>query len=106
MTMSAMRADDVVIVAKRCANACRYGFFSNVQMDKSGQLALGKQLADPFFESSDSQDPRVDVENLRWRDLFFVHFLVRTNLQSPGLAEDQATIAAAVKANVLVAATI
>jgi hypothetical protein len=50
MTVTAMRASDVVVLSELRANAGRDRFFSHVYMDKSGHLPRAKDLASFQFK--------------------------------------------------------
>src|SRR5207249_5839965 len=58
VSVTAVRAGDVVSVGERCAHTCRRGFLTNRHMHEAGHFALFEQVAQTFLELADRLQDR------------------------------------------------
>ena len=54
MAVTAMGADNVIIVPQRGADPRAHRFFANIKMDKTGQLPLAKELAHLLLKAANA----------------------------------------------------
>ena len=62
VSVTAVRAGDVVSVGERCAHTCRRGFLTNRHMHEAGHFALFEQVAQTFLKLADRLHGTVHLE--------------------------------------------
>ena len=63
MTVSAMRAGNIIVVPQTFAHACCDSLLSKIQMHKAGYLALSEQSLRFAFKLADTHHPEVHIHH-------------------------------------------
>ena len=73
VSVTAVRAGDVVLVGERRAHTCRRGFLTNRHMHEAGHFALFEQVTQTFFELADRLHGTVHLEQFVLANLCGCH---------------------------------
>jgi hypothetical protein len=63
MSMPAVGADNVIVIAQRRTDARTHRLFADVEMDEAGQLSLREELAHLLLKAPNAQHAGVNIEN-------------------------------------------